>query len=212
MGFQLDAGFILGCLGVVFSLASFAVKRMTSLRLLAMVSNVCFIGYGYSIAAWPGVVLNIVLLPINARRVWEIRQLSRQIAQTTEHAAPSEWLLPHMNRRTARAGDTLFRKGDRADRLILLQEGQLRLVEIGHTVGAGELLGEIGLFAHSRARTLTAVCVTDIVYYEMTDEMLFQLYYQNPRLGFEIIRLVVARLTRDIERERLNDHGVKGEQ
>ena len=34
--------------------------------------------------------------------------------------------------------------------------------------------------------------------------MLFQLYYQNPRLGFEIIRLVVARLTRDIERERLS--------
>lgn len=204
MNFHLDAGLILGCLGVVFSLASFAVKRMTSLRLLAMVSNVCFIGYGYSIAAWPGVILNIVLLPINARRVWEIRKLSRQIAQTTEYSPPSEWLLPHMNRRTARAGETLFRKRDRADRLILLQQGKLRLIEIDQVVDAGELLGEIGLFANSRMRTLTAVCETDIVYHEMTDEMLFQLYYQNPRLGFEIIRLVVARLTRDIERERLN--------
>jgi hypothetical protein len=34
----------------------------------------------------------------------------------------------------------------------------------------------------------------------MTDEMMFQLYYQNPRLGFYFMRLVAARLLRDVQR------------
>ena len=29
-----------------------------------------------------------------------------------------------------------------------------------------------------------------------------QLYYQNPKLGFHIMRLIVARLTRDAEKVR----------
>jgi hypothetical protein len=34
----------------------------------------------------------------------------------------------------------------------------------------------------------------------MTGEMIFQLYYQNPRLGFYFMRLVVARLLKDVKR------------
>ena len=36
----------------------------------------------------------------------------------------------------------------------------------------------------------------------MTDEMLFQLYYLDPKIGFYIVRLVVERLLRDIQRQQ----------
>ena len=36
--------------------------------------------------------------------------------------------------------------------------------------------------------------------YYMTDEMIFQLYYQNPKLGFYFMRLVAGRLLRDLSR------------
>ncbi len=35
----------------------------------------------------------------------------------------------------------------------------------------------------------------------MTDEMRYRLYYQNPKLGFYFMRLIVGRLQRDIARE-----------
>ncbi len=44
--FTIDAGAVLGMLGVGFCFASFAMKRMLSLRVLALVSNVCFVSYG----------------------------------------------------------------------------------------------------------------------------------------------------------------------
>src|SRR5947199_7457388 len=120
MAIHLDAATVLGCLGVGFSLWSFAVKRMLALRVLALVANFFFIAYGYFIEAWPGVALNLVLIPMNARRIWEIRRLTDEIAKASEFAPPSEWLLPHMQRRTAKAGEVLLRKGDEADRLIYL--------------------------------------------------------------------------------------------
>lgn len=37
-------------------------------------------------------------------------------------------------------------------------------------------------------------------FYTMTDEMIYHLYYQNPKRGFFFIRLIVERLLRDIRR------------
>jgi hypothetical protein len=203
MHFTIDAGTVLGMLGVGFCFASFAMKRMLTLRVLALVSNVCFISYGVVEWLLPSMVLNAALLPVNARRLWEIKKLSREIAQATQDSPVSEWLLPHMRRGTFRKGEILFRKGDAADRLIYIAQGELRLAEIGQPVHAGELVGEIGLFSPERKRTQTLVCETDGELYDMTDEMIFQLYYQHPKLGFYLMRLLAERLLRDVERHRV---------
>jgi CRP-like cAMP-binding protein len=76
----------------------------------------------------------------------------------------------------------------------------LKLAEIGRKIGPGELIGEIGLFSPDKKRTQTLVCESDGELYEMTDEMIFRLYYQNPRLGFYLMRLVVQRLLGDVQR------------
>ena len=34
----------------------------------------------------------------------------------------------------------------------------------------------------------------------MTGELIFRLYYQNPKLGFFLMRLVAQRLLRDLQR------------
>jgi CRP/FNR family cyclic AMP-dependent transcriptional regulator len=197
---SLELGAVLGALGVLLSLASVVMKRMVPLRILAVAANVAFIGYGLHEWLMPTLVLNGALLPVNVYRLLEIRKLTREIAQARESSPVSEWLLPHMRRATFKRGQVLFRRGDAADRLIYLSRGELRLEEIGQPVRSGELVGEIGMFAPDRRRTQTLVCDSDGELYEMTGEMLFQLYYQHPRIGFELMKLVTERLMRDIQR------------
>jgi len=194
------AGLVLGLLGVAFTLASFAVQRMVALRVLALVGNASFVAYGVVESQLPSIALNCVLIPLNLFRLWEIRRLTREIARAGEGSPVSEWLLPHMRRRAFRAGDVLFRRGETADRIVYLSRGELRLAEVGVRIAAGELIGEIGLFSPGKQRTQTVVCATDGELYEMTEEMVFQLYYQNPRLGFYFIRLMAERLLRDTRR------------
>jgi CRP/FNR family cyclic AMP-dependent transcriptional regulator len=196
----LDLGTALGLLGVGFCLASFAVKRMVPLRTLAIVGNVCFVAYGLVESLLPSLALNLVLLPLNAARLWEIEKLSKEIARATQDSPVSQWLLPHMRHRSFKAGEVLFRRGEVADRLFYVASGDVRMAEIGQRVGPGELIGEIGLFSPERKRTQTIVCETDSELYDMTDEMIFQLYYQNPKLGFFLMRLVAERLLKDVHR------------
>jgi len=52
--------------GLVF--ATFCATRMASLRALAIVSNVAFIGYGFLDDLWPILVLHCAMLPMNIQR------------------------------------------------------------------------------------------------------------------------------------------------
>ena len=196
----LDLGTVLGVIGTVLLCASFLVKSMLNLRALALASNVFFISWGYVEWVWPTLALNSVILPLNVWHIWEIRRLTREIARATEDSPVSQWLLPHMRRRAFKAGEVLFRRGDEADELIYVASGELRIAEIGERVGPGELIGEIGLFSPEKRRTQSLVCETDGELYYMTGEMIFRLYYQNPKLGFFLMRLVAQRLLRDVQR------------
>src|SRR5262249_26243682 len=96
-------GTTLGMVAAAFTLASFLMKTMLPLRLLAVVSNILFITYGFLESLLPGLIVNIVLLPINLQRIWEIKRLTREIARATQETPVSEWLLPHMSPRAFHA-------------------------------------------------------------------------------------------------------------
>ena len=196
----LDLGTALGLVAAALYITSYGMKSMLPLRTLAVASNVFFIAYGYVHSSLPELVLHSVLLPLNATRLWEIRKLTMEIAQATQDSPVSQWLLPHMTRRTFKAGEVLFRKGDLADEVVYIASGQLKLQEHDQILGPGELIGEIGLFSPDKRRTQSIICETDGELYRMTDEMIYRLYYQNPKLGFYFIRLIVERLLRDIKR------------
>ena len=206
-----DITTVIGLLGGAFYLASHYMRAMVPLRVLSLGSNVLFITYGLlhvnfnlvAFIALPEILLNVILLPMNAKRLVEILRLTKQIEQVTEKSPVSEWLLPHMHLHKHEAGHVLFREGDKADEIFYVASGTLRLEGVGATVGPGNLVGEIALFSPDKKRTLTIVCETDCELYTMTDEQIYRLYYQNPKLGFYFMKLIVERLLRDVQRHKV---------
>lgn len=196
------AGYVTGFIGAGLTLASYAMKSMMPLRVVALASSVFFLAYGWIEAALPTLVLNIGMILINSKKAWEMRTLVRAIEQAKSDTPVADWLLPHMTRRQATAGQTLWKKGDVATEMIYLESGTLRLVEHDEQLAPGSLVGEIGLFAPDNRRTLTIVCATDCTLCSLTKDGMAQLYFQNPKLGYHIMRLIVARLTRDAEKAR----------
>lgn len=127
-------------------------------------------------------------------RLWEIRKLISDIENATKESSIADVLLPHMQLRSVRAGTTLFRQGDTAEEMLYLQSGRIRLTEINKTLEAGALFGEIGLFARDSKRSQTAFCETDCELYAMTRERVYTLYYQNPKIGFHLMSMIVEHL------------------
>jgi len=198
----------IGILGGAFYVASQFQKAMISLRVLALASNVLYLIYSplhtdfemTQLLVMPTFLVNLILLPINAKRLIEIIRLTKQVEQATVESPVTEWLLPHMHLRKHKAGEVLFRKGDVADEIVYVASGKLKLQGTDHFIGPGELIGEIGLFSAEKVRTMTVVCDTDCELYQMTDAQIYRLYYQNPKLGFFFMRLIVERLLRDVKR------------
>jgi hypothetical protein len=56
---------VLGFAAAVCVLATFCMRSMRSLRMLALVSNILFMAYAYRIGLLPVLLLHTVLLPIN---------------------------------------------------------------------------------------------------------------------------------------------------
>jgi CRP/FNR family transcriptional regulator, cyclic AMP receptor protein len=193
-------GYVCGFIGAGLTLLSYTMKSMLPLRLVALASNIFFVVYGFFEWAIPSLVLYATLIPINAKKAWDIRRLVRDIERAKEDSPIAEWLLPHMKPRQAKAGELLWRQGDRATEMIYVETGKLKLVEYDELLGPGSLVGEIGLFSPDSRRTRTIVCETDCELYSLSADGMAQLYYLNPKLGFHVMRLVVARLMRDASR------------
>lgn len=86
----------------------------------------------------------------------------------------------------------VFRLGDAADKLYVIQDGCVVFPEIGKQVRAGAVFGEVGLFAERGTRSLTAVCENECRLSAITKHKALALYYQNPRIGMFLIRLVAG--------------------
>ncbi len=53
-------------------LGAFSMKNMVQLRIVAIASNLAFIGYGLGLDLIPVVALHAILLPMNTWRLWEV--------------------------------------------------------------------------------------------------------------------------------------------
>jgi CRP/FNR family transcriptional regulator, cyclic AMP receptor protein len=192
-------GYILGFIGAALMVASYLMKSMLPLRVVALAANVFLVIYAVIGGSWPTVALYLAMIPINIKKVREILKLVRAIENAKADSPVGEWLLPHMTRRLAKAGETLWHRGDKATEMLYVESGQLKLLEYDTTIGPGSIVGEIGLFAPDNRRTRTIVCATDCTLYGLSSEGMAKLYYQNPKLGFHVMRLIVARLMHDAD-------------
>ncbi len=180
--------------GLVFS--TFFMKTMVPLRVIAITSNVAFVAYAllglrYGIfgRVYPILILHSALLPLNVFRLLQIRRLIRAVNDASS-GETLEYLVPYMKTERHATGETLFRKGDAADTLYLLEEGTVFLREAGKRLSRGAVFGEVGLFAARGTRSQTAVCEGDCTLHAITKDKALELYYENPRFGFFLIRMV----------------------
>lgn len=194
---------ILGYAAALSVFATFYMSTMRPLRILALSSNVLFASYGFFGGIYPVLILHIVLFPVNLARLIEVQKLIRRVETASAAGLSMTDLLPYMRRLKFAAGDTVFSKGDFADRLYYIGRGSVEIREIGVTLREGNVFGEIGLFAADRKRMATASATAQCELYELGEAKARELYFQNPAFGFAVMRLIIQRL--------LEDAGLDGE-
>jgi CRP/FNR family cyclic AMP-dependent transcriptional regulator len=183
-------------LASILVFCSFFMKTMIPLRIVAITSNVAFIAYAllglnYGVFGrlYPILILHSCLLPLNVLRLRELRRLITAVREASD-ADALEALVPYMKTEERHKGDVLFRAGDPPDKLYVIQSGRVVFPELDKRVSAGEVFGEVGLFALQQVRTVTAICEDDCRLATITGDKVLELYYENPRFGLFLIRLV----------------------
>ena len=195
------AATLAAAVGIALVVFGSFVRTMLPLRWLAVGSNAALLVYGALHPSMITLIIAATLLPINIFRAVEVTRLTRRVMQAQADVdLAGLWLKPHMKSRRLKAGHTLFRKGDPADRMYWLVDGHMELADIDKRLEKGRIFGEIALFSPSGLRTHTARCVSVCTVLEIHKRTVKQLYFQNPVFGFHLIELLVGRLSADIER------------
>lgn len=186
-----------GYLASALVFLTFYMKTMIPLRLIGILSNVAFMTYGLGGRLYPVLILHAILLPLNCLRLVQMRTLIQKVHAASRGDLSMEWLVPMMRRRQCAKGEVLFRRGDPAKELYLVFSGSVRLLDLAVEIGPGKMLGEVGIFAPTHQRMDTAVCETEVELGAMATEKVLELYHQDRRFGFYLIRLVSQRLLED---------------
>jgi hypothetical protein len=197
--------------GLAFVVAGTFARTMVPLRAFTVASQVAFLASALFAPNGLAILAYAVLIPINAYRLSQISGLMRRVrASSTPSNLSGLWLKPYMRRKMFQAGEIVFRKGDRADSLYFLVQGQLEWQEAGVLQQVGEMFGEIAFFSPDQTRTLTAVCVTECEVLTIDGTTFKQLFYQSPEFAFHVSHLIAARLSADVRRLQLKLGEVAG--
>jgi len=185
---------------------TFFMKTMIPLRLVAIVSNVAFIGYAllglqYGIfdKLLPILVLHVLLLPLNVFRLWQMKHVTRKFSSAATNQVLIERLVPYMKREAFAQGNALFRKGDAADKIYFIESGAVEVPEVRRVLAKGSVFGEVGIFTPHLRRSASAICAQASVVYSIHRDEVLQLYYQNPEFGFVIVRLLSRYVSENVD-------------
>jgi len=190
---------LIGYLAAILVFTSFYMKTMIPLRVVALGSNLAFIAYGIAGSLYPVLILHLALFPLNVLRLVQIRRLIRQVEEAAGGSLDVTVLLPHMKRLKLNPGEVLFRKGESADAMYYIGSGTLHLEEIDVRVGAGEVIGEIGLFSPRGQRMATAIADGPSEVYELSKEKIREYMHQNPAFGFALVQLITGRMLHNLQ-------------
>ena len=98
-----------------------------------------------------------------------------------------------MQKCTSQQGHTIFLKGDNADKVYLVLNGQIWLQDSQHPLADGQLFGLLGVFSNERRHVDSATCLTEVEYGVIGSEKFLELVHQEA--GFEnyVLRTIVQR-------------------
>jgi hypothetical protein len=105
-------------------------KTIIPLRYAAIVANALAMTYSFNHGTYPTVMLNAVLLPINAFRLHAMLKLIRDVDAAAKSDMNVDWLLPYMRPKEFKAGEVFIRRGDIADKAFYILSGEVEIVEI----------------------------------------------------------------------------------
>lgn len=190
---------IVGWLAAAFTLAAYSMRTMVPLRIAAIGANVSFIIFGALDATLPILALHTALLPFNGYRLWELLRGIRAARAARGKEPDFSWLRDVATPTVYRDGAHVFSKGDPPSKLYYIETGEVLLEEIGVTLGAQEIFGEIAFFTDAKERTVSARCVGVCRIFAIDEARFITLYHQNPTFGFAIVKLIANRLMDGIQ-------------
>ena len=98
--------------------------------------------------------------------------------------------------RRIRAGDVIFREGDKADELFVIKSGHVRIQVGNRTMAdltADNIFGETALI-DSEPRSATAVAITDVELVPVSEKQFLFLVTQTPYFALRVMRILAQRL------------------
>jgi CRP/FNR family transcriptional regulator, cyclic AMP receptor protein len=187
---------LIGIIGQVKTFMAAGMVRIIPLRLMS-ISACIFTGlYSWLTGFWPGLLLAVLQVPINLLLLRTARRTMADIARAETPAHAISILRRYGLEEHGQAGQILFRRGDAASAVYLIEAGTVSLPGLGIRLGAGDVLGEMGLFSRANTRDQTAICETDVVLTTLTRDAFRHVYDAHPDIGFALMRLIRRRLER----------------
>jgi CRP/FNR family transcriptional regulator, cyclic AMP receptor protein len=190
----------IGWLGAALAIAGSAMRTIIPLRCLGIATNVVSLTYASFMGLYPSMTVNLILLPLNGVRLYQMQRLIQKVKHASRSDLSMEWLKPFMTRRTVKAGEILFAKGDAAACMFYTLSGRYKLRELGIELPQGQLVGEMGFLSPENRRTQTLECLERGEVLSISYDEVRQLYFQNPEFGFYFLRLVSERLFHNMEK------------
>lgn len=109
-------------------------------------------------------------------------------------------------RRAYRRGEALFRQGDPAGNLYLIETGRVKVTAVSEEgrelvvdiLGSGEVVGELSLI-ESGARTADARAMEETTVHSLAHDVFKAYVESSPRVAWELLRILATRLRRSGE-------------
>src|ERR1700733_15311010 len=187
-------------IGAVFFVATLLTQTMVPLRVANMIGCVFFAGFGALSGTITTFLLYLLLVPINAFRLRQMLVHVNKARSATQGDTSMEWLKPFMTERKYRKGDTLMKKGDAANEMLLTVTGKFLVKEISVELPPARLMAEPAFLPPDNRRTATIECIEDGHVLTITYEKLLEIYFQNPQFGYYFLVLTSQRLLENLAR------------
>lgn len=189
----------IGWAASLLTILTYSMNTMLTLRVLAILSSVLFLIYALILQVWPLFGMEVILLPINGYRLWQIVSLRGRIKQAPESSDDFSVIKTYGKVRHIKAGTIIFKRGDPVDQLYYIGVGKVIIEEVGVEMSAGDIFGEIAFFTDAARRTATARCVKEAQVYEIDKKRFMRLQFEDPSFGLSVMRTVTRRLAQTVK-------------
>lgn len=188
---------IIGYFASFLVFATFYVKRIMTLRIIAVGSNVAFIWYALGADLVPIVILHGLLLPLNLYRIYELKKNINAISDP--HKLDVKILEGYAEKRVVKKNDMIFQLGAISHCIYFIKEGAVK--EFSPDVHwntrefkAGDVFGLLSYFSKSGKTFFNAQATEDSVLYVVSHDRLSELCLQSPNFGFLLMGWLASRL------------------